>query len=56
MGLGIVLGVLVGGVILAARFFSSVVIFPRTHALEYSYDWEVEHGEITPEGFGSWPR
>lgn len=56
MGLWIVLGVLVGLVIFAARFFSGVVIFPRTHSLEYSYDWEVEHGSITPEGFGSWPR
>ncbi|OQA12539.1 MAG: Alpha/beta hydrolase family protein [Chloroflexi bacterium ADurb.Bin360] len=56
MGIAIGLGVLLLLILGAGLYFSNIAIYPRTRTLEMTYEWEVEHGTITEEGFLSWPR
>ncbi|MBN1921209.1 MAG: alpha/beta fold hydrolase, partial [Anaerolineae bacterium] len=56
MGIAIGLGVLLVLILGAGMYFSNIAIYPRTRTLETTYDWEVEHGTITEDGFLSWSR
>ena len=56
MGVAIGLGVLAALLLGAGYYFSTIVIHPRTRTVEHTYDWEFEHGNITEDGFLSWPQ
>lgn len=56
MGFLIGIGVLLALIIGVGNYFSNIAIYPRTHSVKYSYDWETEDGHITEEGFLSWPQ
>lgn len=50
------LGLLLAVLVAAGWYFSDVVLHPKTFSAAACYNYEVEQGRITSDGFLSWPQ